>query len=137
MERHFDEALQGLHKDLLKLAAMLQEAIYKSTEALKNRDSQQAQEVIDADDKVDALELSIDELCIDLIARYQPMAGDLRFISTGMKVNAELERIADLAVDIAQRVQELTERPILSRLSISLSCPLSPKVWCGMLLMPL
>jgi phosphate transport system protein len=116
MERHFDEALQGLHRDLLKLAAMVQEAIYKSTEALKNRDAQQAQEVIDADDKVDVLELSIDELCIDLIARYQPMAGDLRFISTGMKVNAELERIADLAVDIAQRVQELTEKPILKPL---------------------
>jgi phosphate transport system protein len=93
-----------------------QEAIYKSIEALKNRDKKLAQDVIDADKKVDETELAIDERCIDLIARYQPMAGDLRFITTGMKINAELERIADLAVDIAQRVQQLADKPLLKPL---------------------
>ncbi len=73
-------------------------------------------EVIDADDKIDELELAIDEKCIDLIARHQPMAGDLRFIATGMKINAELERIADLAVDISQRVLELVDKPVLKPL---------------------
>ena len=104
MERHFDEELKELHKDILRMAVLAQEAIYKSVESLKNRDKAGAQGVVSADDKIDELELSIDEKCIDLIARHQPMAGDLRFITTGMKINAELERIADLAVDIAQRV---------------------------------
>jgi len=116
MERHFDEELKDLHKDILKMAVMSQQAIHKSIEALRNRDKLQAQEVIDTDVEIDELELIIDEKCIDLIARHQPMAGDLRFLATGMKVNAELERIADLSVDISQRVLELADRPILKPL---------------------
>lgn len=116
MERHFDEELKELHKDILKMAVMSQEAIYKSIEALKNRDKAKAQEIIDRDDKIDDLELMIDERCIDLIARHQPLASDLRFITTGMKINAELERIADLAVDISQRVLELADKPLLKPL---------------------
>ena len=116
MERHFDEVLKELHKEILKMATMTQEAIHKSIEALKNRQKSEAQEVIDSDNKIDELELVIDEKCIDLIARYQPMAGDLRFIATGMRINAELERIADLAVDISQRVLELVDKPLLKPL---------------------
>lgn len=116
MERHFDEELQGLHKDIMTMGVLAQEAIYKSIEALKNRDKAQAHDVINADTRIDELELTIDERCIDLIARYQPMAGDLRFITTGMKINAELERIADLAVDIAERVLELVDKPLLKPL---------------------
>ncbi|MDD5730408.1 MAG: phosphate signaling complex protein PhoU [Candidatus Omnitrophica bacterium] len=116
MERHLDEELKELHKDILKMGVMAQEAIYKSIESLKNRDKAMAQEVINTDDKTDELELVIDEKCIDLIARYQPLASDLRFITTGMKVNAELERIADLAVDISQRVLELVDKPLLKPL---------------------
>jgi phosphate transport system protein len=116
MQRHFDEELKELHQEILRMGLIAQEAIFKSVEALKNRDKQQAKEVIDADDKIDDLELAIDERCIDLIARHQPMAGDLRFITTGMKVNAELERIADLALDIAQRVPGLADKPLLKPL---------------------
>ncbi len=116
MERHFDEELKELHKDILKMASFAKEAIHNSVEALKNRDKTQAEEVISADNKIDELELAIDEKCIDLIARQQPMARDLRFITTGMKINAELERIADLAVDIAQRVLELIDKPLLKPL---------------------
>ena len=116
MERHFDEELKELHKEVLSMGIMAQEAIYKSIEALKNRDKALAEEVINTDNKVDELELIIDERCIDLIARHQPMAGDLRFITTGMKINADLERIADLAVDIAQRVLELVNKPLLKPL---------------------
>ncbi|MDP3732085.1 MAG: phosphate signaling complex protein PhoU [Candidatus Omnitrophota bacterium] len=116
MERHFDEELKDLHKDMLKMAVMVEETIYKSIEALKNRDKAQAEEVISADDKIDEIELTIDEKCIDLIARHQPMAGDLRFLATSMKINADLERIADLSVDIAQRVLELVDKPILKPL---------------------
>jgi len=116
MERHFDEELRELHKDILKMAVLAQEAIYKSVEALKNRDKVGAEEVINTDNRIDELELAIDEKCIDLIARHQPLASDLRFITTGMKINAELERIADLAVDIAQRVLELADKPLLKPL---------------------
>jgi len=116
MNRHFDEELKELHKNILKLAVLAQEAIHKSVEALKNRDRAQAQEVINSDTKIDQLELDIDERCIDLIARHQPMAGDLRFITTGMRINSELERIADLAVDICQRALDLIDKPLLKPL---------------------
>jgi phosphate transport system protein len=116
MERHIDEELKELHKEILKMGALAQEAIFKSVEALKNRDRMEAQSVIDSDKKIDELELVIDERCIDMIALYQPMAGDLRYITTGMKVNAELERIADLAVDISQRVLEIADKPLLKPL---------------------
>ena len=116
MLRHVDEELKELHKDILMLAVSVQEAISKSIESLKNRDKDLAQEVIDSDGKIDELELAIDEKCIDLIARYQPMAGDLRYITTGLKINAELERIADIAVDIAQRSLELMQKPLLKPL---------------------
>ncbi len=116
MERHFDQELEELNKDILKMGALAEEAIYKSIEALKNRDKEVAKSIIDNDANVDRLELTVDEKCIDLIARYQPMARDLRFITTGMKINAELERIADLATNIAQRVLELADKPILKPL---------------------
>ncbi|MDD5680690.1 MAG: phosphate signaling complex protein PhoU [Candidatus Omnitrophica bacterium] len=116
MTRHLDEELKELHKDILKMGALAEEAIYKSIEALKNRDKALAKSVIDNDAGVDKLELAIDEKCIDLIALHQPMAKDLRFITTGMKINAELERIADIAVDIAQRVLELVDKPLLKPL---------------------
>lgn len=116
MERHFDQELKGLNQEILKMGAFAEEAIYKSIEALKNRDKVMAKSVIDNDNSIDTLELAIDEKCIDLIARYQPMAKDLRFITTGMKINAELERIADIAVDIAQRTLELAEKPLLKPL---------------------
>lgn len=116
MERHFDLELQELRKDILKMGAFAEEAIYKSVEALKNRDKGLAKSVVDSDSVVDKLELEIDEKCIDLIARYQPMAKDLRFITTGMKINSELERITDIAVDIAQRTLELIDKPLLKPL---------------------
>jgi len=116
MERHVDQELKELNKDILKMGALAEEAIYKSVEALKNRDREMAKSVIDNDSNVDKLELTVDEKCIDLIARYQPMARDLRFITTGMKINAELERIADIAVDIAQRTLEIADKPLLKPL---------------------
>jgi phosphate transport system protein len=116
MQRHFDEQLKDLHQEVLKMGVMAQEAIYRSIEALKDRDKAQAKEVIINDKKIDHMENLIDEQCIDLIARYQPMAGDLRFITTAMKINSDLERIADLAVDICERVEELVDKPLLKPL---------------------
>lgn len=116
MKRHFHDELNKLNMDLLKMGALTEEAIYKSIEALKNRDKALAQKVIDDDRIIDELELEIEELAIDLLARYQPVAIDLRFITTGMKINAELERIADLAVNICQRVLDIADQPLLKPL---------------------
>jgi phosphate transport system protein len=116
MERHIDQELKELNKEILKMGALAEESIFQSVEALKNRDGETAKSVIDNDAHIDKLELAIDEKCIDLIARYQPMAKDLRFITTGMKINAELERISDIAVDIAQRTLELVDKPLLKPL---------------------
>ena len=116
MQRHFDDELKSLNQDVLKMGAYAEEAIYLSIEALKNRDKEMAKKVIASDSNVDNLELTVDEKCIDLIARYQPMAKDLRFITTGMKINSELERIADIAVDISQRTLEIVDKPLLKPL---------------------
>ncbi|MFH2145202.1 MAG: phosphate signaling complex protein PhoU [Candidatus Omnitrophota bacterium] len=116
MKRHFDEDLKKLNTDILKMATLAEEAIFKSIEALKNRDKGLAQAVIQEDKKIDELELTVEETAIDFLALKQPLARDLRFITTGMKINAELERIADLAVNIAQRVLELSDKPILKPL---------------------
>ena len=116
MERHFDKELKKMNTDILKMAALAEEAIYKSIEALKNKDKELAQTVIKEDHKIDELELVVEEASIDLLALRQPMARDLRFITTGMKINSELERIADLAVNIAQRVIELSDKTLLKPL---------------------
>lgn len=104
MERHFHEELKKLNSDLLKMATMVESAICDAVESLKRRDKKLAQSVIENDSKIDEMEIMIEEAAISLLALNQPMAVDLRFITTGMRINSELERIADLAVNIAQRV---------------------------------
>ncbi len=116
MGQHFEKELKDLNSDILKMGVFAEESIYRSVDALKNRDKNMAQVVIKNDQLIDEQELMIDEKCLDLIARHQPMARDLRFITTGMKINAELERIADIAVDIAQRTLEIVDKPILKPL---------------------
>ena len=116
MQRHFDEELQQLKNEILKMGALAQEAIINSVDALKNRDKAAAQKVLDADIEMDRLELFIDDKCLDLIALHQPMARDLRFITTAIKLNAELERIGDLAVDVAQRALAISDKPLLKPL---------------------
>ena len=116
MERHFDIELLELKNSVLRMGALAEEAVYKSIEALRTRDSTLARSVIESDAAIDKLELDVDEKCIEMIALHQPMAKDLRFITTGMKINLELERIADIAVDIAQRTLELVDKPLLKPL---------------------
>jgi len=113
MQRHFDEELQKLKNDILRMGAMAQEAIAKAVEALKERDTALAKEVLEGDARMDALELEIDEKCLNLIALHQPMAGDLRFITTAIKINGHVERIGDMAVNIAEKVLILNEEPQL------------------------
>jgi phosphate transport system protein len=116
MERHFDLELAVMKKDVLLMGSMAEEAIARSLDSLRNRSPGTARTVIESDRIVDALELKIDEECLSLLALRQPMAYDLRFITMAMKITTDLERVADLAVDIAQRVLELADKPLLKPL---------------------
>jgi len=116
MERYFDKELAELNKETLSMARLTEEAIGKSIEALKELSRKKAQQVIDQDSRINKLELIIDEKCLDLIALFQPMAIDLRFIAMSMKIGTDLERIADLAVDISERVLEIADKPQLKPL---------------------
>ena len=116
MERHFDDEMNKLNQNILKMAALAEGAIHKSIEALKTRDAALARSVINDDEKIDLLENEVEENAVDLLALFQPMAKDLRFITTGMKINSELERIADLCVNICQRVIDISGQPLLKPL---------------------
>ncbi|MCD6574902.1 phosphate signaling complex protein PhoU [Candidatus Aerophobetes bacterium] len=115
-KRHFHQELSELNKEILKLGGMVEESISRSIESLKKRDIQLAKKVINSDEVIDKLELEIDERCINLLALYQPMAIDLRFITTALMITTDLERIADLAVDISERTIELADKPLLKPL---------------------
>jgi len=112
----YDQELQDLKDTILKMGVLVQELIHRAVESLKNRDKDMAKEVIKQDEKVDQLELEVDEKCINLIARRQPKAGDLRFVTTGMRIATDLERIGDLAEDIAERTIEISNHKLLKPL---------------------
>ena len=109
----FDEELQQLKEKILKMGSMVEDAIKNSVLSIVERDNTLAVNVIDNDRVVNTLDVEIDEESIRLIALRQPMAGDLRFITTAMKITTDLERMGDLAVNIAERALELNEEPIL------------------------
>ncbi len=109
----FDEELQQLKEKILKMGSMVEDAIKNSIHALVERDNAVAKRVIDNDRIINTLDVEIDEESIRLIALRQPKAGDLRFITTAMKITTDLERMGDLAVNIAERAIELNEEPIL------------------------
>jgi len=109
----FDEELRTLRERVLKLGFMVENAIRDSVKALVERDSDLAREVIKRDHLINAQDVAIDEECVRLIALRQPMARDLRFITTTMKITTDLERMGDLAVNIAERTIELNEEPLL------------------------
>ena len=103
MTQHFERELEALKKELLELSATVEESVVKSIQSLKERNESIAREVIDNDDAVDDAEVALEEQCLKILALHQPVAGDLRFIIAAMKINNELERVADLAVNIAER----------------------------------
>ena len=113
MLRHFDEELKTLKEKILRMGAMVEEQIAHAIRALVERDSALASLVIENDHKVNAMDVEVDEDCLRLIALHQPMAGDLRFLTTAMKISTELERMSDLAENISERVIELNEEPQL------------------------
>jgi phosphate transport system protein len=113
MTRHFHEELDGLKQTLLAMGAMVEDQIRRVMRALVERDEALARDVIERDREVNVYDVEIDEKCVELLALYQPTAGDLRFITTAMKIVTDLERIGDQAVNIAQRAIELNQEPQL------------------------
>jgi len=113
MPRDLQRLLNDLKMDITSMATLAEEAVRKAVQSLLERDSKLAMEVLDGDDEINSLEMKIDEQCLRLLALKQPMAIDLRFITSALRVNSDLERVGDLAVNIAERAIELNDRPPL------------------------
>ncbi len=113
MQRHFDRDIEELKDLILRMGAMVEDSMSRSVRALLERDTDLAQDVIAHDDEIDRMEVTIDEKTIELIAKMQPAASDLRFVAAVMKITPELERIADLGQDVCERVIELNREPML------------------------
>ncbi len=107
--RSYEQELRLLKEKILYMGARIEEMIASTMRALLERDSGLAKDVIAADGEIDLLEMDVDSLCIQMLALRQPAARDLRFITTGLKISTDLERIGDLAVNIGERVLELNE----------------------------
>ena len=112
-ETHFQKELQALKENLLRMAAIVEEAIRHSVESLVKRDSDLARKTFEVEDRINKMENAIDEMCLKLLALRQPMAADLRFITSAMKITTDLERMGDQAVNIAERALSLNEDPQL------------------------
>jgi phosphate transport system protein len=113
MQRHFHEELEALKQTLLAMGGLVEDQIRRVMQALLERNDALALEVIERDRQVNAYDVEVDETCVNLLALHQPAAGDLRFITTAMKIVTDLERIGDQAVNIAQRALELSQEPQL------------------------
>jgi len=113
MERRLDHDLDRIRQNLLRMAGTVEGMVAKATQALLERKAALCTEVIDTDRDVDHLEIEIDEACYSILGRMQPTAVDLRFLVAVMKINNDLERIGDSAVNIAQSVEQLIDQPPL------------------------
>lgn len=113
MHRRFDEELDDLKRKLIEMAAMVESQIQGALHAFIERDADLARRVIANDPRVNAMDVEVDEMCLRLLALHQPAAGDLRFVTTAMKISSELERMSDLAENICERAIELNEEPQL------------------------
>ncbi len=111
--KQYEAQLRTLKEKLLLIGHRAETAIADATRALIDRKPSLAQRVIDEDDQVDQLEVEIDDLCFELLAREQPVASDLRFITTAMKIVGDIERIGDNGVNIARRALEIMHEPEL------------------------
>jgi phosphate transport system protein len=113
MAKHLQRDLDNLQRDMLALAGLVESAVHKAVRALKERDVKLAREVIAGDGQIDTEENHIDEECLKILALHQPVAGDLRLIAAAMLINVDLERIGDLAEEIAERAIHLGEPPLM------------------------
>lgn len=112
MSKHLQRELDQLRHELLSLFGIVEQMIGNAFQALRDRRTDLARQVIDTDQVVDEREVHIEEECLKLLALHQPVASDLRWLTMVIKINSELERMADLACNIAERAQALNLHPL-------------------------
>jgi len=110
MSIHFTREIDNLKRKILSLSAVVEEQVRQAAKAVQERDAQLAKEVISGDIDIDEAEVEIEEDCLKILALYQPVAGDLRFLVAVLKINNDLERIGDLAVNIARKAAALASQ---------------------------
>jgi phosphate transport system protein len=110
MSAHLRREIDKLKKSILSLGGMVEERVWESVRSVVQRDGELARKVIDGDPQIDQREVEVEEDCLKLLALYQPVAIDLRFVVAILKINSDLERIGDLAVNIAERSLDLAGR---------------------------
>ncbi len=111
MARNLIRGLDKLKKKILSLGALVEERVRMASKAVEDKDAVLATKIIETDWEIDEMEVDIEEECLKILALYQPVAVDLRFITATIKINNDLERIGDQAVNIAQRVVTMAKRP--------------------------
>ncbi|HEX8985663.1 MAG TPA: phosphate signaling complex protein PhoU [Bryobacteraceae bacterium] len=109
--RHFLEELEELQAKLLEMAGLVEDAIHKSVVSLSDRDENAAQDVLRSEARINQMEIELDDFAVGLLALQQPMARDLRFLTAAIKINSDLERMGDLAVNIVERALSLMQQP--------------------------
>lgn len=112
----FDQELESVRQELVHMGQIVQDSIKNAVDALARRDKALAQQVMDGDDLIDSMQVEIEDRCISLIARQQPVATDLRILGTGLKITTDLERIGDHAFDIAKIVLLIGNEPLIKPL---------------------
>jgi len=129
MTKHFENQIESLKKKILHLTAMVEQSLTEAVRSVRDRDIALADKVIAADESIDEFEVEVEEDCLKTLALYQPVASDLRFIIAVLKINNDIERIGDLAVNIAQRAKSLVtlksednpfELPEMSELTLAM-----------------
>ena len=111
MPQHIHKAIEQLKGRLLQLGTHVEENLRDAVDALNQRDVKKAQQVIDNDNLIDELEVELEEECLKILALHQPVAVDLRFIVACLKINNDLERVGDLAVNVAERAMYVAQHP--------------------------
>jgi len=112
-DKRYEEELKKLREEILYMGGMVEDQIQKAIKSLVDRDSNLADLIIERDHEVNRLDVDIDDICVRLLALHQPAGRDLRFITTGLKITTDLERIGDMAVNICERALELNQEPQL------------------------
>jgi phosphate transport system protein len=114
MTKHFVRELEKIKKKILSLGALVEERVYLAIKGIESKDPDLATRIIRSDYEIDETEVEIEEECLKVLALYQPVAIDLRFIVAAIKINNDLERIGDEAVNIAERIQSMAKYPNIS-----------------------
>jgi phosphate transport system protein len=127
--RHFEEELEKLNKRLLEMSGLVENSIHRSVNAVINRDSESTQVVFQNETRINQLEIIVDDIAIGLLALQQPLAVDLRFIAMAIKINNNLERMGDIAVNIAERAISLLSQPqVVPRIDVPYMATLSEEM---------